>query len=316
VEDVVPYLVLFAIAFASSRAEPFVPVGVMYSASATATRQHTLRDLQSIRADGFNAIGTRVNWTDAPRRVELDAFETLLDLAADADLKVVTQIDTSAVCPDRPDIRAAMVTLVEAVTARAARHSAFYALDVTSSPRPMSCRLSANDSYATLLADATSARDVRSVITDQWWFENSTESAVVRLNAWAAVSHGARGFMFATRTEAGAAFARVVTRNTALFAPLRLRRGLTPDVRIDGGSGDVDATFLESADVLVLIGLNHGATPARVTMSFTPDTQEAIWQNMETGATVNFVGGANGPTYTHTFAAYETMVLMIRTSIR
>jgi hypothetical protein len=314
VQYLVRYVVLFAIVFASSRVEPFVPVGVTYNVSPTNRREQTVRDLQSIRAEGFNAIGARVTWTDAESR--LDAFETLLDLAADADLKVVVQIDTSAACPDRPDVRAAVAKFVETVTTRAARHSGFYAADVTSSARPAQCGLSTIDYYAVLLADATSGREGRSVITDQWLFESSADPAVVRLNAWTALSRGARGFMFATRSEASAAFARVVTRNAALFAPLRLRAGLAPDVLVDGGAGNVDATFLESADVLMLIGLNHGAAPARVTMSFTPDTQEAIWQNMETGAAVNFVAGANGPTYTHTFAGYETMVLMIRKSIR
>jgi hypothetical protein len=310
----VRFVALVALVLASSRVEPFVPVGVTYSGSPTGTREQTLRDLQSIRADGFNVIGARVNWTDAAPR--LDAFETLLDLAADADLNVVVQIDTSAVCPDRPDVRAAVVKFVEAVTTRAARHSAFYTFDVTSGPRAAGCRLSANDHYAALLADATTVGEGRRVITDQWLFEASSDPALVRLHAWTAISRGARGFMFATRSEAGAAFARVVTRNAALFAPLHQRAELTPDVRVDGGLGNVDATFLESADVLVLIGLNHAAETARVTLSFTPDTQEAIWQNMETGAAVNFVAGANGPTYTHTFAGYETLVLMIRKSIR
>ena len=31
---------------------------------------------------------------------------------------------------------------------------------------------------------------------------------------------------------------------------------------------------------------------------------------METGASVNFVQGADGPTYTHTFAARDVMVLV------
>jgi hypothetical protein len=314
VQYLVRYWVLFALVLASSPVEPFVPVGVMYHASPTLTREQTVRDLRSIRTDGFNVIGARVNWTDTASR--LDAFETLLDLANDAELKVVAQIDTSAVCPDRPDLRAAVVKFVEAVTTRAARHSAFYAFDVTGGPRPEGCRLSANDYYAALLADATTVPEGRSVITDQWWFEASTDPAVARLNAWTAMARGARGFIFATRSEASAAFARVVTRNAALFGPLRLRRDLTPDVRVDGGLGNVEATFLESADVLMLIGLNHGAASARVTMSFTPDTQEAIWQNMESGVAVNFVAAANGPTYTHTFAGYDTMVLMIRKSIR
>jgi hypothetical protein len=92
--------------------------------------------------------------------------------------------------------------------------------------------------------------------------------------------------------------------------------GVAPEVRIAGATGVVETRFLESADVLMLIGLNHADTPQRVTMTFAPETQEAIWQNMETGAAVNFIAGADGPTYTHTFAPKGTLVLMIRKSIR
>ena len=73
--------------------------------------------------------------------------------------------------------------------------------------------------------------------------------------------------------------------------------GVAPVVKIDGGQGFVETRFLESADVLMLIALNHGAASQKVTMTFAPDTQEAIWQNMETGAGVNFVAGPGGPTY-------------------
>ena len=92
--------------------------------------------------------------------------------------------------------------------------------------------------------------------------------------------------------------------------------GVAPEVAIAGTTGVVEARFLESADVLMLIGLNHADTPQRVTMTFPPDTQEAIWQNMETGAAVNFIAGADGPTYTHTFAPKDSLALMIRKSIR
>ena len=50
-------------------------------------------------------------------------------------------------------------------------------------------------------------------------------------------------------------------------------------------------------------------------MTFTPDTQEAIWQNMETGAAVNFIAGPEGPTYTYSFAREMRSILMIRKSI-
>jgi hypothetical protein len=92
--------------------------------------------------------------------------------------------------------------------------------------------------------------------------------------------------------------------------------GVTPDVRIAGARGLVETRFLESADVFMLIGLNHTNTAQRVTMTFTPDTQEAIWQNMETGSAVNFVAGADGPTHTCSFRPKDTLVLMIRKSVR
>jgi len=92
--------------------------------------------------------------------------------------------------------------------------------------------------------------------------------------------------------------------------------GVTPDVRIDGGRGLVETRYLESSDVIMLIGLNHADTAQRVTMTFTPDTQEAIWQNMETGSAVNFVAGPEGPTYTCSFRPKDALVLMIRRNVR
>ena len=100
------------------------------------------------------------------------------------------------------------------------------------------------------------------------------------------------------------------------IAEVVARAGVRPDVRIEGATGPVETRFLESSDVLLLIGLNYADTPQRVTLTFTPDTQEAIWQNMETGAAINFVAGADGPTYTYTFGPRDALVLMIRKSVR
>jgi hypothetical protein len=94
------------------------------------------------------------------------------------------------------------------------------------------------------------------------------------------------------------------------------RAGIKPDVRIEGGNGSIETRFLESPDVSMLIGLNYSDIQQRVTLIFTADTQEAIWQNMETGSGVNFVAGADGPTYAHTFRPHETLVLMIKKSVR
>jgi len=83
-----------------------------------------------------------------------------------------------------------------------------------------------------------------------------------------------------------------------------------PEVRIDGAPGLVESRFLESSGAIVLIALNHSDTTQKVTFSFGPGVPEAIWQNMETGSQVSFVQGPNGPTYTHTFAARDAMVLV------
>jgi beta-galactosidase len=86
--------------------------------------------------------------------------------------------------------------------------------------------------------------------------------------------------------------------------------GVAPEIRIDGGAGRVEARFLESSDAIVLIAINHGDSAERVTFRFGPDVPEAIWQNMETGAAVNFVQGADGPTYAHSFGPRDVMVLV------
>jgi hypothetical protein len=94
------------------------------------------------------------------------------------------------------------------------------------------------------------------------------------------------------------------------------RADVKPDVRIDGSSGGIETRFLESGSVVMFIALNHSETPQRVRFQFAPDTQEAIWQNMETGTSVNFVAGRDGPTYTYAFGARDALVLMIRKHMR
>jgi hypothetical protein len=116
-------------------------------------------------------------------------------------------------------------------------------------------------------------------------------------------------------TLAGAAFERdpAGARDTGnLLGALALLAGATPEVRLSGGGGQVETRFLESAAAIVLIGINHSNEPQKVTMTFTPDTPEAIWLNLETGASVNFVAGPDGPTYTYAFKPRDVVVLMIK----
>ena len=51
-------------------------------------------------------------------------------------------------------------------------------------------------------------------------------------------------------------------------------------------------------------------------MAFSTETPEAIWVNLETGASVNFVAGPDGPTYTHAFQPRDVLVLMIKRDLR
>ena len=94
------------------------------------------------------------------------------------------------------------------------------------------------------------------------------------------------------------------------------KSGLKPDVRLTGAQGPVEVRFLESSNVLMIVGLNYAETSQKVTMTFAPDIQEAIWLNMETGTGVNFVAGPEGPSYTYWFRPRDALVLMIRKDVR
>jgi beta-galactosidase len=107
-----------------------------------------------------------------------------------------------------------------------------------------------------------------------------------------------------------------LAKHLASYLELAARAGVTPDVRIVGANGPVETRFLESSNVIMIIGLNHSDRSQKVTMTFAPDTQEAIWQNMETGSAVNFVAGPDGPTYTYWFRPRDALVLMIRKTVR
>lgn len=147
-------------------------------------------------------------------------------------------------------------------------------------------------------------------------------AAAVTLAAWYAVAMGARGIVFGTWSElqqspegltAAVEFADHMSRNAALYTQLRPRvaAGTAADVRVKDNDPRISARFLESDAALVLIATNHGAAAVDATLTFPPDTQEAIWTNMLTGVAVNFVAGPEGPFYTRTFAPQEVVVLMI-----
>ena len=147
----------------------------------------------------------------------------------------------------------------------------------------------------------------------------SARRADVRRSAWMAIGRGLRGVLFSwsglrqtpDALAAAATFADNVTRNAALFAPLQ---STTREIKLDVSPSIVFARFAESADALVLVAANLTDATQTVTMTFATDVPEAIWQNMETGGSVHFVTGREGPAYNHTFPPADVVVLMIRKS--
>jgi hypothetical protein len=167
----------------------------------------------------------------------------------------------------------------------------------------------------------------------QSFFERNVQVDVIHLDELAAGAAGGYAVVASRPTTelpavAGAALkayaesgGHLLTLSTRAPAAEKIAQAITAagvasGVKIAGATGAVETRFLESADVLMLIGLNHSDARQRVTMTFPPDTQEAIWQNMETGAAVNFIATADGPTYTYNFGAKDALVLMIRKGIR
>jgi hypothetical protein len=144
--------------------------------------------------------------------------------------------------------------------------------------------------------------------------------------AWWQIARGARAVIFEDWTGLqrddraladAATFADAITRNPELYVPLRPAdktgmRGLT----IEGQKTSVEAQWLESPEALLLIAVNRAAEPRDVTFLFSPEMPEAIWQNMLTGAAVNFVAGPKGPVYARTFPPHDVLVLMIRKRLR
>jgi hypothetical protein len=78
----------------------------------------------------------------------------------------------------------------------------------------------------------------------------------------------------------------------------------------------VFARIVESAEAMVLVAANLTDSPRQITLAFSADVPEAIWQNMEAGGAVNFVAGPEGPIYTRAFPPRDVIVLMIRKQYR
>ena len=253
------------------------------------------KDLAAIRRAGFNAITTWIAWRDGePRRgvFEFTHLERLAALASEADLAVQIEVDTEREPSWKNDGTNALAgEFWERVRTESSRWPG-----VTDVRR------------ATPLA----TRDESRVRVG---FGNAASPRRARLDIWTAIANGRKQVSFLD--EAGPLSAEllavgetagVLTRNQALFATLRprVRDNL---VRVQPGGGVV-GHILESPDAILIVALNHSDRTRRVKLIFPADLPEAIWQNMETGAAVNFVQGATGPTYAYTFRPRDVMVLV------
>jgi hypothetical protein len=275
-----------------------VEIGVWYGGAgvrpdAVETGLGPLRtEFAALRRAGFNAVTLPVRWRDAePTRstYSLSDIERLIAAAAEADLRV-----TVAVVPDPP---------------------AWAGADADVGPFLAYVR-------RRLALNAAVARVVGHAETENARIDVRDSLPAARLAMWAAITRGARAVTFAAPDGSTRPLlplgetAGVITRNEALFAPLEPRQGGVVSVSSDGGGAAVDVKLLESAEALLIVGLNYAPAPRRATIAFTPEIPEAIWQNLETGTTVNFVMGKGGPVLEHTFAPRDALVLMIRKKLR
>lgn len=280
-------------------AEPFVEVGVWYAGPgarppATATDDlDVLRgDLERIRRAGFNTVVTWVRWSDAePAKgaYALGGTERLIAAAAAADLRVVV-----VVLPQPP------------AWAPGGGASSFveYA----------SRRLSLNPSVLRVVLDSSAVQASR--------IEVGVSAPAARVAFWAALARGEKALSFISANgdlrvvlPLGET-AGVVTRNPALFAPLQPRETGVGAVSSGGGGASIDVKLLESSQAILIVGLNYAPAPRTATITFAPDIPEAIWQNLETGTSVNFVMTEKGPVLEHLFAPRDALVLMIRKTLR
>lgn len=143
-----------------------------------------------------------------------------------------------------------------------------------------------------------------------------------RISFWEAIADGADDVAFQSpgggltpEVMALGETAGIVTRNQAVFAALSPRSKGVRSLST-GWQGPVEVKLLESADILVIIGVSGSPSPQRVTIQFERDVPEAIWQNLETGTSVSFVMAREGPFLEHTFAPRDSLVLMIRKKLR
>jgi len=305
-------LALLAAAFTAtlvvqpSVADGPVGIGVWYAGPgarppATATSDvETLRgDLATIRRAGFNAITTWTSWREAePKRgaYALAGLERLVAAAAEADLHVMVLAYTEPAPAWSAGDREGAARFVSYVSKRLSLQANVLAV-----------------AGVAHLSDAVRSRiDV-----------GAGDALDARFAMWSQLATGARYVALAGRDGplspavlSLGETAGVVTRNQALFAPLRPRSGGVLRVSAADPKSRVEVRVLESADAIVIIGLNHEPAARKATIAFSPEMPEAIWQNLETGTAVSFIMTREGPLFEHVFGPRDAVVLMIRKRLR
>ena len=303
-------LAILALALIVSLQDPrpaddtFVGIGVWYAGPGAQPPAVNTNDLESLRRDlltirraGFNAITTWIVWRDAePQRgaYALTGIERLIAAAAEADLRVAIVAYTETPPAWAQPGRDTPADFVVYLARRLALQKNVLGVVGTSGPnQPLRERIEVTP------ATAPNAR----------------------LAMWAALSAGARSVAFHAQDDPLSSAilslgetAGVVSRNQALFAPLRPRQGGIS--RLSGDVAGVEVRLLESASALVIIGVNRASATRKVTIAFASDMPEAIWQNLETGTAVNFIMQKEGPTFEYTFGPHDALVLMIGKRLR
>ena len=283
---------------------PFISVwyagpGAKAPATALADSAAVNRDLERIRRAGFNAITTWIRWAEAePQRgaPRLGPTEQLIAAAAQQDLQVVLRVLVAPPPAWAASDGAAAERFAGAVRARLERAPGVRRIEVVAGP----------------------GRDEEPIQVGP----GAAGLATARLAFWESIARrqlevgfSATSGGFTTDLAALGETAGVVTRNEALFAPLQPRTSGVRELTGAGGA-PVEVRLFESPQALMIIALSRGSVPRTVTIQFAPDIPEAIWQNLETGAAVNFVMGKSGPYLQHSFAPHDALVLMIRKTLR
>ncbi|HXG55996.1 MAG TPA: beta-galactosidase [Vicinamibacterales bacterium] len=281
---------------------PTIPISVLYGAPMSLDLMVIREDLARIRSAGFDSITTVVSWRDAhPRRgaFHLLVMDRVIAAAAEAGLTVMVKASMDARPAWGPtDDDAA--GFLDYLRRRALLHPVVLTVDV----------MTLNDAKpAELIAVGTEP--------------GAVSPRLARLRLWTAIAHGTQsvgfvgdGHLLTRALLAVGETAGVVTRNQALFGPLRPIDPATGHVTVTGANGRVEVRILESPDALVIVGLNQSDRVQKVTMTFSPGIPEATWQNIEDGVGVNVVAGNVGPWFAHTFAPHDALVLTIRKKLR